>query len=171
MHLRPFYLLIFCMLTQTSFSQDTSNIPKDNDFFDPYVLGRINKQRNLKISARFNECGEWGGHKEEITVSADENSIFYANYKVFAYNCDTAYNVGIDNNEKLLKDTIILIDKTKKEAIKKYIYELVESKISERIPTPNVYFSISNSDSSFVIIARNKKAFNSYLKFVNDLRK
>jgi len=43
----------------------------------------------LRIEARFSECGEWSGHKEEIIVSSDRKENIYATYKISPFNCDS----------------------------------------------------------------------------------
>jgi hypothetical protein len=144
-------------------------------FFDPMEFGAVNNSGRLSIETRFSECGEWGGHKEQITVYADSNKTFHADYRVFPFNCDSLpYYVGNENPKLVINKTVDVHDKQKK-AIIEYIARLTQSKINERFVdgasnTGNV-FSITNSDSTFFIWVRNREDAdaNSYNKLVHEL--
>lgn len=58
----------------------------NSTIFDPTDL----MGNSLTINARFNECGEWGGDKDRITISVDrETRNVFADYNVYPFNCDS----------------------------------------------------------------------------------
>lgn len=74
------HLILFLLFAYTliSCNQKTDNIAKSKpgSFFDPINLGRFNKADNFTIYTSFTECGEWGGHEEELKIYSDSESIF-----------------------------------------------------------------------------------------------
>jgi hypothetical protein len=129
-------------------------------FFDPMELGSTNQTSNLKIEARFDECGEWGGHKEEIIISSDKKENIYATYNIYPFNCDSLdYYYSKRDLTPISSTTILLTDKTKK-SIVDYIHRLTQSKISERFPGhAGNLFSLVNTDSSLNIQVYDNKDF------------
>jgi len=75
MKTRLFLLPAFVLL----FSCTNSVNEKDNqiDFFPDDISGFQEERLVFEIKAGFSECGEWGGHKEKIFITArkDKNSI------------------------------------------------------------------------------------------------
>jgi hypothetical protein len=143
-------------------------------FFQPNELIEGKSQSILKIEAKFHECGEWGGHKEEITVIADNNYMFYAIYKVYPLNCDSLKHYGYDINYKPIVEKIILLNEMSKKSIVNYIHRLIESKMTEQFPgNAGNSFLVLNSDSSFVIKVYDEKEFDilSYNQLVTELTK
>ncbi len=143
-------------------------------FFDPIELGSINQTSNLKIEARFDECGEWGGHKEEIIISADKKENIYATYNIYPFNCDSLdFYYGKRDIIPANSKKILLTDKTKK-SIVEYIHRLIKSKISERFPGhAGNSFSIVNTDSSLNIHVYDNKELDitSFRQLVMELTK
>lgn len=144
-------------------------------FFDPMEFGAINNGGKLSIEAEFSECGEWGGHKEQIIVFADSSKKFHANYRVFPYNCDSIpYYFGNKNLKPVVSKTVTVQEKEKASIIA-YVQRLTESKINERLidgaSNAGNVFSIVNSDSTFFIWVRNRKDedASSYNKLVHEL--
>jgi hypothetical protein len=140
-------------------------------FFDPLKLGATNQTSNISFEARFDECGEWGGHKEKITVFADSNMSIHATYHVFPFNCDSLDYYTDLNLKPTVEKTIVLNDQDK-ESISGYIQRLTQSKITERFPghSGNL-FTLKNSDSTLFIQVydRNEATVTSYKRLVTDL--
>ena len=141
-------------------------------FFDPLELGATNHKNNLSIEARFDECGEWGGHKEIIKVFADSNKTIYANYQVFPFNCDSLdYYYTNQNLKPTIDKTIVFRDKEKK-SVSDYLQRLTQSKTTERFPghAGNI-FTVVNSDSTLLIQVydQNEATIKSYKTLVIEL--
>lgn len=171
-------LFFFLILVGCSNCKEPRPAVKPNtevDFFDPMEFGTINNGGRLSIEAKFSECGEWGGHKEEIIVFADSSKTFHAGYRVFPYNCDSLpYYIGNKNLKPIVSKTVTVQEK-EKTAIIAYIRRLTQSKINERLidgaSNAGNVFSIVNSDSTFFIWIRNRKDedASSYNKLVHEL--
>lgn len=171
--------LISCLLACFEACKQSPKTTKQNtpvNFFDPIEYGK-DIPGKLSIETRFSECGEWGGHKEEISVYADSNKVFRADYRVYPYNCDSiTYYYGNRNLEPVMVKTVALGENEKK-SILDYIRRLTQSKINERLidllSNTNNVFSIVNFDSTLFIKVRNQKEvdMNSYKKLVSELYK
>jgi len=144
-------------------------------FFDPLVLGSANPQNNLLIETRFRECGEWGGHKETIIVSADKENVFSATYKVYPFNCDSISYYNKSGNITATMEKKIILNDQKKQCIIDYIHRMVQSKITEKALGSNgdKSFSVVTSDSSLFISVSERKNHEteSYKTLVDELLK
>jgi hypothetical protein len=162
-------------LTACNQKQKTEHYSRNSiTFFDPIKFSAPYIKNTFKIEARFSECGEWGGHKEEIFIFADSSRIFYATYKVFPFNCDSLpYYDYKENLTPTINKTIVLNETTKKSIID-YILRLTQSKITERFPgQAGNFFSVANSDSTFYIQVYDSKEFDieSFRQLVMELLK
>jgi hypothetical protein len=74
------YLIVLVSFTFSVISchQEKHNIAesKSRSFFDPMNLGKFNQTDNFTIHTSFTECGEWGGHEEDIKIYSDLNQFF-----------------------------------------------------------------------------------------------
>jgi hypothetical protein len=170
-----FNSMILCALTiLTSCKQKTKKAEHKAEiaFFDPLELGATNRTSNLSIETRFDECGEWGGHKEKIIVFADSAMSIYANYQVFPFNCDSLdYYYTNQNLKPTINKKLVLSDQGKK-SVSDYIQRLTQSKIAERFPGhAGNMFSVVNSDSTLNIQVydRNEASVKSYKRLVTEL--
>jgi hypothetical protein len=134
-----------------------------------------NQTGYLSIETRFSECGEWGGHKEQIIIQADSDNSFHANYTVFPYDCDSLpYYIGINNLKPIINKTVAVNDKEKK-SILDYVQRLMQSKIDERAfdgaTNAGNIFTLTNSDSSLFISLYNNKLsdIESYKQLITEL--
>jgi hypothetical protein len=164
-------LLIFIFIPSCKQKiKDEEQYPKTS-FFDPFEFSKAN---SLLISARFSECGEWSGHKEEIIIDADKNGNFHAHYKVYPYNCDSLKYYYANENLKPKFDKTIELNDKRKQSIIDYIKRLTQSKITEQFPrhAGNI-FSIIKSDSTLIINVYDRKQYDvdSYNKLVTELFK
>lgn len=143
----------------------------ETSFFDFFEFSQAD---SLLINARFSECGEWSGHKEEIIINADKNRNFYAHYKVYPYNCDSLKYYYANENLKPKLDKTIRLNDEGKQSIIDYIKRLTQSKITEKFPghAGNI-FSIVKSDSTLIINVYDNKQYDvdSYNKLVTALFK
>ena len=133
----------------------------------------LSKTDSIYIAARFSECGEWGGHKEEIIIDADQNRNIYVHHKIYPYNCDSLeFYYANDNLEPSFNTTVSLTDEGR-QSIRDYIQRLTQSKINEAFPGhAGNYFSIITSDSTFIKVYDDKQDdVDSYNKLVSELFK
>ena len=152
------YKIFFIIIVTTGCAWKGSKNPNYSsvNFFDPMNIGRFDSSRNLIIHALFRECGEWGGHEEDIIVWADDNSNFYARYLVYEFNCDSAMNKGFSRKLGIQKAQTTTLNRYKQAAIMAYIHQLTNAKILQAGITGQAshYFSVALSDSSLLIQER-----------------
>jgi hypothetical protein len=144
-------LLLSCNLTLNPKYATTKN--RDQPFFDALTLERFNKSNSFMISAGFCECGEWGGHDEEVKIFADSNSILYANHLVYDYNCDSARAHGYSQRLGISSTETVELNKFKKDCIVEFIQTMLNAKIDElpiQSHATNSY-TASLSDSTLII--------------------
>jgi hypothetical protein len=104
----------------------------------------------LSIDSRFEDCGEWGGHDEQIKIySSDKKEILnYIKYKV---DCGNRNHLGQIIQTKAFSKTIIL-SKAQNKAIMDYINNLLKLKfIKQSFGNSGNSFSIERSDGSLHI--------------------
>jgi len=52
-------------------------------------LASISWQDTLTVVVTFSECGEWGGHREHLSIQQDSASKLYARLVIDSVNCDS----------------------------------------------------------------------------------
>jgi hypothetical protein len=146
---------IFLLSIQTSCIENNSTLTKNvrSDFINPFSEGNLDNNKELKVFARFSECGEWGGHEEELKVYTDVNNIFFAKHIIYSVNCDAARNSGFSKNSGIVSDKKVQLTHDKKELVNKYLQNLVKAKNGEHtiVGHASNYFSATLSDSSYHI--------------------
>ncbi|TDO95610.1 hypothetical protein [Flavobacterium sp. 245] len=143
-------------------------------FFDPLSLGASGVDANLKITAYFSECGEWGGHHEDLKIFSKEGNYKdqFLNYRKTNIDCDNRDSKGRNIETVVVQKTIKLTEPNKKSLIA-YMKRMIESKVQERFPGhAGDQFSILNADSTFVIEVYDKDSNNvrSYNQLLTELR-
>ncbi|MPQ49314.1 hypothetical protein GCQ56_20160 [Marinifilum sp. N1E240] len=138
MKTRLFLLPAFILL----FSCTNSVNEKDNkiDFFPDDISGFQEERLVFEIKAGFSECGEWGGHKEKMFITARKDKEFYLKYELWCANCDSL----IEHNDSLgtytaplmnlVDSSTIRLNNKHKEAVRKFTQDLVEAKFREIFP-------------------------------------
>ena len=151
----PGFLIAFCSCTH----EQSRNTQNKSTYFNSFELGAYNKNVNVRISARFNECGEWGGHKEEIFLTADKSENFFAEYHVFPYNCDSLmHEISSKNVVPTISKKITLNEKNKL-AILRFLHDMMDAIITQDLISHAANnFTIANSDSSLFLSLSTDKA-------------
>lgn len=156
--------------------EDNKVVLKDKkvDFFDPISLGASGVNSSLKISSHFSECGEWGGHQEDLEIFAKERNYkdYFLNYTKTSIDCDKRDSEGRNIETILIRKTIKLTDSDKKSIIS-YMKRMIDSKVRERFPGyGGDEFWIMNADSTFVIKVYDRDSINlkSYNQLLSDLK-
>lgn len=163
-------VLISTLLDSSCTNERTESI---NKFFDEFDLGAGGSNTKLIIKATFSECGEWGGHNENMEIYAKEDKEFYLDYKKYKVNCDSiSMNYGKPSFQKLVLVKSIKLNQINKKAISNYMQRMIKSKIEERYPgeTGNL-FSVLKSDSTLIIQVYDNKYYDleSYNKLLKEL--
>jgi len=147
---------------------------KTVDFFDPIYLRASGVDANFNISASFSECGEWGGHQEDLKIFSKESNYkdYFLNYTKTSIDCDKRDSKGLNLQTIVVQKTIKLTE-SDKESIIAYMKRMIESKVKERFPGHSGdSFSIINADSTLVIKVYDSNSNNlkSYNQLLSDLK-
>jgi hypothetical protein len=166
-------LILSCNKTK---EKETLKINKKHivDFFQPADLGAFGSTTRLILYANFDECGEWGGHKESFEIFSKEDKEFYANYKRTKVDCNKigALYRKPEFQQPYINKEIKLAHK-QKVAINIYLSELLKSKIKESFPGhAGQNFGAIKTDSTLVIDVydsdkKNLQNYNNLLKKFN----
>lgn len=70
-------------------NQSNDYIKITDSFYDAIELGQFNKDLAFEITTTYAECGEWGGHTEEIIIQSDDKGIIHGMFYKYRYNCDS----------------------------------------------------------------------------------
>jgi len=156
--MRKFVSTIFAILLLTSCKSPSrtqrilKEMQKEKTFFDPVELGSGGSNGNFIIKAYIEDCGEWGGHYEQMKLYAlhKEKNIFLA-YKKTNVDCNRQ-----ESDSTYLQDTIvsktIKLSKANEKAIVSFLSELTTLKITSRFPGhAGNQFEVIKSDSTFYI--------------------
>src|SRR6476661_6011272 len=132
-------LLIYFLLGCKQKSKQVSEYSHSNIF----SFLELTETDSIYIVARFSECGEWGGHKEEIIIDADQNRNIYAHHKIYPYNCDSLKFYYANDNLKPKRNTTVTLTDKGKQSVRDYIQRMAQSKTNETFPGhAGNYFSI-----------------------------
>lgn len=93
---------------------------QENEVADAY-LGKFGEGDTLVINARFADCGEWGGHAENIKVFRSVDGELTANYERDTLKCPNPTFKARHIVER--KSTVVT--KEKKAALAKFIAQLI----------------------------------------------
>jgi hypothetical protein len=165
-------LLIVSCQNQESNKQEKLKV----DFFDHELNWAVNKPV-LRIYFESNECGEYGGHEEHITVSKKDNQKYKLEYEKYQVNCDSAVKLYNGNGYRfrplntLIVEKEIVIYENEKQAILDFANDMLKSKFKEEeiMGHAEIKMSISNSDSTFFIWKYGGEE-DIYRKLLNGLR-
>jgi len=169
-------LVLFLIISCSKKEEDKKVVVNNKSviFFDPLSLGASGVDANLKISAYFSECGEWGGHQEELRIFSKEGNYKdqFLVYTKTSIDCDKRDSKGHNIQKVVVEKTIKLTDSDKRSLIA-YMKRMIESKVRERFPGhAGDQFSIVNADSTFIIEVYDKDSINvkSYNQLLTELK-
>lgn len=156
----PFLLLLSAILINCT-EHLKKSAPSKPHFFDVLELGACNPEVRVTIETRFTECGEWGGHKENVIIAADSSETIFALFELYPFNCDSLSFYYKNGKLKPAVTERTVLTEAKKKAVILYVDKLLEKKISERFTggTSSSY-SITNYDSTlFIMLRSNDSSF------------
>ena len=130
-----------------------SDVKKNIDFFQASEFGSFGSKTRIVFYANFDECGEWGGHKESFEIFAKSDREFYTTYKRTKVDCSKIAKLygKPEFHQPYINKEIKLSDK-QKIAINNYLSQLVISKIRENnFGNSGQRFGVTKSDSTLII--------------------
>lgn len=133
-------LLIILILTFYSCSNSIQKENNETIFFpDAIPNNKVENEVVLELKSSFMECGEWGGHEENIYIKVNRNKEFNLKYELWCANCDSIVEFTDDNGtygtaqRYLVDSTIIKLSNEAKVAIIDFTQDLIRAKYREKI--------------------------------------
>lgn len=100
----------------------------------------------LKLTADYDECGEWGGHHEEIKIVREQKKLF-AEITKDSVDCKNL------KSRKIIEKKRIALSEIHKKAISEYLHELLGKSLEEQIPYhAGQWYSAETIDSTLILI-------------------
>ncbi|MGV0752404.1 hypothetical protein [Empedobacter brevis] len=159
-------IILTCLFSCSKRDVKQSKLKENNIESDTSGLGTLIRWDTLFISARFDECGEFGGHKEVLEIFKRDKKI-YLTYKKNTIDCDKVDEIS---QVKLSFVKEIELSTQHQKAIKEYFYYLLQNKIDEGYHAHSGNeFKVLKADSTFFINVydnnpNNPEIYNSLLK-------
>ncbi len=137
---KAYYLLIAILIISCNRKQpETKNSEKVADFENIVGAGY------LKLTADYDECGEWGGHHEEIKIIRKEK-------KLFAEITKDSVDCKHWESRKVVEKKRIELNEIHRKAISDYLHELLNKSLEEQIPYhAGQWYSAGTIDSTLVL--------------------
>lgn len=160
-------ILAFCVVSCKQQKLSDGNKP-GTLFSKDFLTG----QTPISIGTEFSDCGEWGGHKENILIKEDEKNILSVYYTVYPFNCDSIDYYYHNQNIRPVVNKKVIVTEKGKNAVDQYVRRLFEAKFSETFPGhAGDVFYVYNSDSSLQIVVYDAKQSNrtSFKKLLSEL--
>ena len=108
----------------------------------------------LHINARFDECGEWGGHREHLQIFSSIHH-FKLRYDIYSADCDSLHVFENRPIEQFVSSQEIILGEEEQKAILAFAHEMVDKKKSFKAFPYHacIGLSIWDTDSTFYIRA------------------
>lgn len=129
----PFILLVFifgCRGNQIQNSEVETKIQKIKFEAPKNPLGFMYSHDTLILSARFSECGEFGGHTEVFKVFS-KGEKYFANYFKDSVTADCPYPV--DENKIMVADTTFELQVKHEKFIVEYLEDLFQQSLKGKL--------------------------------------
>ncbi len=175
-------LLVCCNIdaSDKSPSEEKVDVSRFDELsFDPdYLRASSSQETLLFLKAKFSECGEFGGHSEELQIHSIGLNGFHAKYSRYGLECDPPPPPEPDGTpqpdlREVQIDTTINLEKGALNSIKDYMIDLLGGKIEENfLNHSGNTFIIQNTDSSLYIKVYDNNIENviNYFSLLEDLK-
>lgn len=127
-------------------------------------LGFLFQGDTLHLTAKFSECGEFGGHKEKIQIYRNYKKEYFAKFTKDSIDLDCPND--FEEKAIIIQDTIIVINKSKEKFIGNYLNKLYKRAIIGKVSShSNDYFSAKTNHTGLSLAtAEPKKNWNEFRK-------
>lgn len=138
------------------------------------LVNILQKKDTLTITVEFSDCGEWGGHKEQINLFRNSENELIARIQIDSISCENIrvygdYSDLDDNTRQVVKTIEKKLDSDDEELFNLFIHRILELKLNYRfsiimedneeiIPMfidAGTSIEIRNSNSTFLIVYYN----------------
>ena len=173
-----FLLLVFLSCIQTD-----SNKIEPVYFFSEELGKNLDTRKIMDLEVNFSECGEWGGHDENIFITVRKDGNFYLHYQNYLVDCNKMILVTDDMGtynapyKKLIDSITVRMNDSQKKSILKFSQILLGAKFREHFPghAGNRFHlykhnGLSGSDFEINFYGYDSILQNSYNKLIEDIK-
>nr|WP_321451579.1 hypothetical protein [uncultured Carboxylicivirga sp.] len=82
------YVFLILLIALQSCYNKKRTTTSDIDFFSNEISKYYGTRKILDINIKFSECGEWGGHEENIFITTGNDEYFRLHYQKYKADCD-----------------------------------------------------------------------------------
>jgi hypothetical protein len=117
-------------------------------------LGILGKADTLKILIEISDCGEWGGHRESLSLSRDSENKVIARLMVDSVQCDKiAVKDGFshvdDRTRTVVLDKTLMLDLEDEKSVSRFIQRLIELYLKNEVHSnAGTGYDVINTDST-----------------------
>ena len=176
------YILIIFLIALFSCGDTEKTKTKNIDFFS-YEINKYHGVRKiLDLNVKFSECGEWGGHEENIFITTNNDEKFHLHYQKYCVDCENmvlitdslgSYNAPF---KKLIDSCTIIMNETHKNLIYKFTHCLLSAKFREKFSGHagdkfylKKYEGFSGDDFSIGVYGFDSQMVNDYDQLITEL--
>jgi hypothetical protein len=170
-----FYTALLVIVAMISCSKRTDRVEPDiekqytldDDFFPEYKGGAI-KHDTIYLSVVIDDCGEWGGPRDEFKMYVDLSDEYRLNFKRFRFKCDSIGYYNSLDKLPLDRQEDLVLSARQKNILSNFYMLLMKAKMKECVNSnAGSLFSLRSNDSTLNIQVYSNKAEvkNDYINF------
>lgn len=137
MKLQTIFILLILL---SSCEKKGKKMNRNIEFFSSEVSKYRGTRKIIDLSAKFSECGEWGGHEENIFITTKADEKFHLTYQNYYANCDSMVLIKDSVGSyyapfKTLVDSCsVIMNQNQMNSIYKFTHNLLDAKFRESFP-------------------------------------
>jgi len=155
---------------------------KNIDFFSYEISKYRGTRKIMDLNIKFSECGEWGGHEENIFITTQSDENFHLHYQKYCVDCENmvliedslgSYNAPF---KKMIDSCSVVMNEKQKNSIYTFAHNLLSAKFREEFPGHagdyfymKKYKGFSGDDFSIGFYGFDTKLLNDYNELIKEL--
>ena len=176
------HIYIIILIVLFSCDNKEKSLTRDVDFFPNETSQYHGTRKIMDLNVKFSECGEWGGHEENIFITTQSDENFYLHYQKYCVDCDNM--VLIEDSigsyyapfKKLIDSCTVIMNESHKNSIYKFSHNLLSAKFREKFPGHagnrfylKKYKGFSGDGFCISFYGFDSKLLNDYNEFIKEL--
>lgn len=122
--------LVFILLSQLTVAQENSNQEFNFDHLKNHPLGGISEGYQLTLTGYFDDCGEFGGHKEIILLKREDRELI-ATLTIYEKDCNRRSGY---EEIKIIEQKSYKISEGKALLFNEYLEKLLTMSLRQSVP-------------------------------------
>ncbi|MCB9015619.1 MAG: hypothetical protein H6541_07455 [Lentimicrobiaceae bacterium] len=134
------YIYIFFLIVLFSCDNKDKTLTENVDFFSNETSQYHGTRKIMDLNVKFSECGEWGGHEENIFITTMSDEMFYIHYQKYCVDCDNMVliqdSIGSYYTpfKKMVDSCTVVMNEIHKNSIYRFSHKLLSAKFREEFP-------------------------------------